>query len=146
MDSEFVNGADPGFDLAECSDNEYDDWIGVQIRADLYGWVCPGRPALAAQLAMRDASLPHRGGGLFGAAFIAALGAAIPVTEDLQDAIDVALGEIPEDCGVTAAVRFGRRVAGSTDAVARLHDRYQGLSPVHTVNNPGARGVGVVRG
>ncbi len=42
MDPEFVNDAGPGFDLAECSDNEYNDWIGAQIRADLYGWVCPG--------------------------------------------------------------------------------------------------------
>jgi hypothetical protein len=73
MDPEFVNGADPGFDLDECSDNEFNDWIGAQIRADLYGWVCPGRPALAADLAIRDASLSHRGDGVYGAAFMAQL-------------------------------------------------------------------------
>ena len=37
--------------------NEYNDRTGAQIRAGLYGWVCPGRPALAAELATRVASL-----------------------------------------------------------------------------------------
>jgi hypothetical protein len=88
MVDDFVNGEDAGFDLAECSDNDYNEWIGAQIRADLYGWVCPGRPALAAELARRDASLSHRGEGVHGAAFIAALGAAIPATANLGAAID----------------------------------------------------------
>ena len=30
------------FDIAECANNPYNDWIGAQIRADVYGWVCPG--------------------------------------------------------------------------------------------------------
>jgi hypothetical protein len=68
MADEFVNGADPGFDLAQCSDNKWNEWIGGQIRADLYGWVCPGRPELAADLAARDAALSHRNEGIHGAA------------------------------------------------------------------------------
>ena len=46
--------------VTECADNQYNDWIGAQIRADLYGWVCPDRPTLAADLARRDAALSHR--------------------------------------------------------------------------------------
>jgi ADP-ribosylglycohydrolase len=135
MDDEFVNGADPGFDLALCSDNGYNEWIGAQIRADLYGWVCPGRPALAADLARRDASLSHRGDGVHGAAFVAALGAGIPSTDGLDAAIEGALREVPPDSGVAAAVRFGREVAGTTDAVERLQQEFKDLSPVHTLNN-----------
>jgi ADP-ribosylglycohydrolase len=135
MDDEFVNGDAPGFDLALCSDNEYNEWIGAQIRADMYGWVCPGRPALAADLASRDAALSHRGEGINGAAFVAALAAAIPAGDDLMDAIDIALRFIPRDCGAASAVRFGRGLAGSEDAVDHLHTEYEGLSPVHTVNN-----------
>jgi len=77
MDAEFVNGGDAGFDLADCADNEFNEWIGAQIRADLYGWVSPGQPECAAELATRDGSLSHVGEGLNGAAFVAALGAAI---------------------------------------------------------------------
>ena len=135
MADEFVNGAPPGFDLVACSANPYNDWIGAQIRADLYGWVCPGRPALAAELARRDASLSHRGEGVFGAMFIAALGALLPVMPNLDAAIDAALTEIPENCAAAAAVRFGRSRAGSDDAVQRLHEEYSDLPPVHTLNN-----------
>jgi ADP-ribosylglycohydrolase len=135
MDDEFVNGEPPGFDLALCSDNDCNDWIGAQIRADLYGWVCPGQPALAVELASRDAMLSHRGEGVYGAAFVAALAATIPVSDDLVDATDIALRFIPRESEAAAAVRFGRDLAGSANAVERLHAEYEGLSPVHTVNN-----------
>ncbi len=131
----FAYGAEAGFDLGECSDNAYNDWIGAQIRADLYGWVCPGRPALAAELARRDAALSHRGEGIHGAMFVAALGAAIPATDTLDAALGAALAEIPGASDAAEAVRFGRAIAGERDAVARLHERYEGLSPIHTVNN-----------
>ena len=135
MDDEFVNGDEPGFDITLCSENKYNDWIGGQIRADLYGWVCPGRPVLAAELAARDASLSHRGDGVYGAMFIAALGAAIPACPSLDAAIDIALGLIPEDSGAAAAVAFGRGIAGHGNGVERLHQEYTGLPPVHTLNN-----------
>ena len=135
MAEQFVNGAAPGFDLAECSSNEFNEWIGAQIRSDLYGWVCPGQPALAADLARRDASLSHRGEGVHAAAFIAAMAAAIPAARDIDAAIDRALAEIPADSLAAAAVRFGRSIAGSPDAVTRLHRQYESLSPVHALNN-----------
>lgn len=135
MADEFVNGDEAGFDLEECSDNEFQEWIGAHIRADLYGWVCPGRPALAAELVRRDAALSHRGEGVYGATFVAALGAAIPATGELQAAIEVALGHIPPDSQVSVAVRYGREHADSDDAVERIHRRYADMSPVHTVNN-----------
>ncbi len=131
----FCFGVEPGFDLAECSDNPYNDCIGAQIRADLYGWVCPGRPALAAELARRDALLSHRGEGVYGAMFVAALGAAIPASDALDAALTSALETIPAGSQAADAVRFGRSLAGERDAVARLHERYEELSPVHTVNN-----------
>ena len=135
MADEFVNGAPPGFDLAACSASAYNEWIGAQIRADLYGWVCPGRPHLAADLARRDASLSHRGDGVHAAMFVAALGALIPAAPDLDSAFDAALAEIPENCGAAAAVRFGRSLAGEDDAVAHLHAEYAELPPVHSLNN-----------
>lgn len=135
MAEQFVNGAAPGFDLGECANNEYNEWIGGQIRTDLYGWVCPGRPALAAELARRDASLSHRGDGVHAAAFIAALAAALPACRDLDTALDMALAEIPAHSGAAEAVRFGRSIAGAPDAVTRLHRHYRELTPLHAVNN-----------
>ena len=131
----FSFGVEPGFDLAECSDNEFNDWIGAQIRADLYGWVTPGDPALAADLAARDAALSHRGDGVWGAAFVAALGAAIPASSSLDEAVDAALAQIPADSGAAAAVALGRTHAGEPDAGSTIREAYPGMSPVHTLNN-----------
>jgi ADP-ribosylglycohydrolase len=135
MDDEFVNGQPPGFDLTRCSDNPYNEWIGGQIRADLYGWVCPGRPDLASQLATRDVSLSHRGEGVYGAAFVAALGAALAVAAHIEDAIDWALEQIPGDSGAAQAIGLGRSLAGKDNAVEELERHFGDLSPVHTLNN-----------
>jgi ADP-ribosylglycohydrolase len=131
----FAFGAEPGFDLADCANNEYREWIGAQIRADLYGWVCPGRPGLAADLARRDATLSHGGDGVRGAAFVAAVGAAIPAATSLEAAVEVALREIPGDSAAAEAVRLGRTQAGKEDGARTIRERYAHLPPLHTVNN-----------
>ena len=131
----FAVSGEPGFDLAECAQNEFNDWIGAQIRADMYGWVCPGDPTLAADLARRDAELSHVEDGVYGAMYVAALAAAIPTSDDLDAAIERALEEIPSASRAAEAVRFGRSLSGLDDAPAQLHARYDGMSPVHTLNN-----------
>ncbi len=135
MSEQFVNGEAPGFDLGRCADNPWNEWIGAQIRVDLYGWACPGRPALAADLARRDAALSHRGEGLHAAAFVAALAAALPASPSLDDALDRAAAEIPDDSRAAAAVRFARSIAGRADGPERLRRHFDGFSPLHAVNN-----------
>ena len=66
---------------------------------------------------------------------VAALGAAIPDARSFPDAVELALRQIPADSGAAEAVALGRGLVGASDAVARLHERYAGLSPVHTLNN-----------
>jgi ADP-ribosylglycohydrolase len=131
----FAGGAPPGFDLARCSDNPYNDWIGAQIRADLYGWVAPGDPELAAQLARADAELSHRGDGVDGAVLVAAWGASIPASSDLGAALDRALDHVPGNGGVAAAVALARGVASAAEGPDAIHSHYEELSPVHTLNN-----------
>jgi len=46
-----------------------------------------------------------------------------------------ALSEIPEDSGAAQAVALGRAEAGSADGAAVIRRRYEGMSPVHTLNN-----------
>jgi ADP-ribosylglycohydrolase len=134
-DFRFTLGGPAGFDLRECADNAYSDWIGAQIRADLYGWVSPGNPALAADLARRDAALSHTGDGLHGAALVAALGAAIAVTDSIAEAIELALPQVPADSGVAAAVAYASGLVGDASAVEKIHRHYADLNPVHTLNN-----------
>jgi ADP-ribosylglycohydrolase len=131
----FALGMPAGFDLAECGRNEYTDWIGAQIRADLYGWVCPGDPALAADLARRDACLSHSGDGVDGAAFVAALGAAIPATGSLRDAMDLACEAASPGPAASEAISIARSLAGNAHAMSRIRARYADLSPFHMLNN-----------
>ncbi len=138
-DEWFPENGSPGFDLSQCSDNPYNDWIGAQIRADVYGWVTPGNPALACRLATEDAQLSHRGDGVAGAVFVAVMGSLIPVTQSLDDAFARTLQFITPVIGPGSAahkaILLGRELAHGVDGAAIIREKYNGMSPVHTVNN-----------
>ena len=131
----FTAGAEAGFDLARCADNEFNDWIGAQIRADLYGWVCPGRPGLAADLARRDAELSHREEGVHGAMVVAAVGASVGGGASLEEAVAAGRAAIPDHSACAGAIDLAVEVAAAGQGPARIHQRYADLSPVHAVNN-----------
>lgn len=131
----FPEGRPLGFDIAECSDNPYNDWIGAQIRADVYGWVCPGDPERAAHLVTRDAQLSHRGEGVYGAVFVAVLGALLAADMPLQSAVDEALDYLPAECACADAVFRALSVIGEERGCDYLREHYADMGPVHTVNN-----------
>lgn len=109
-------------------DNPGDELCGAMIRADAYGLACPGNPALAAELAWRDASLTHRRTGIYGTMFAAAAIAASYTVSDPLAIFDAALSFVPRRS------RFHHIVADSLHQVAsasdwedgyrRIHDRY----------------------
>jgi len=130
-----VMGLPHDLDLGPCAQNPYSEWIGAQIRADMYGWVSPGKPAQAAGLARRDARLSHTGEGVNAAAFVAALASLIPATDSLEAAIPGALNEVPQDSEVQDAVELALSLAEKNEGPEAIHERYKNLSPVHAVNN-----------
>ncbi|HBS44584.1 MAG TPA: hypothetical protein DEA91_09250, partial [Paenibacillus sp.] len=63
---------------------------------DAYGYACPGQPALAAELAWRDASFTHRRTGIYATMFIAAAIAVAHVLRDPIEIINTALQFVPK--------------------------------------------------
>ncbi|MEQ4304124.1 ADP-ribosylglycohydrolase family protein [Plantactinospora sp. B6F1] len=123
--------------------NPFREWIGAQIRTDVYGWVCPGRPDLAAELAHRDAVVSHVRGGVHGALWVAAMTSAAVVASDVDTVLDAGESVLPPHSRFAAAVRRARALgagaaAGVTDwesVVDTLYARHGHLHWVHVRNN-----------
>jgi len=119
--------------------NPFKEWIGALIRADLYGWVNPGNPKLAAQMAYRDAFLSHRRNGLYGAALSAAMNAVAMVSTNIDEVIEAGMAVLPPESAIYRACRFAREL-GNSDleyelALDALYEHVAGMHWVHTVNN-----------
>jgi ADP-ribosylglycohydrolase len=73
-------------------DNWYfGDGMGCPIRSEIWGIICPGMPALAAEYARRDAELDHCNNSVEAEIFLAALQAATFVEKDLRRLIDIGM-------------------------------------------------------
>lgn len=105
--------------------NPRDEWCGAMIRADAYGYACPGRPALAAELAWRDSGLTHRCTGIYGTMFAAAALAVAPVAHGWAEIFEIALQFVPRRS------RFYRSAASSFEEVRRASDWLDGYTRVH---------------
>ena len=119
--------------------NPFREWIGAQIRADLYGWVNPGAPLRAAEWAWRDASVSHTRNGLYGAMFVAAMASAAITGCGIDEVLDAGASVLPPGSRMAGAVAFGRRLGRCEDSPAaayrQLEDAYGNLHWVHVLNN-----------
>ncbi len=120
--------------------NPYREWIGAQIRADIWGYVSPGNPRQAASLAFQDASLSHVQNGIYGELWAAALIAACFVAPNMTSALEASLAEIPAQSRLAEALRdiADMHTHGLDWEAARdeIESRYYGkYSFIHTVNN-----------
>jgi len=119
--------------------NPYREWIGAQIRCDAFGYAAPGWPEKAAEFAFRDAAVSHVKNGIYGEMFFAALIAACLVTDNLDEAIDAALGEIPARSRLAEAVAQTRSFCADEDdwekAWDKISEAYGHYHGVHTINN-----------
>lgn len=132
-----VNGIEPPASASH--ENPYREWIGAQIRADIWGWAVPGNPELAAEFALRDATLSHTKNGIYGEMFFAALLAAAFVESDLHKLIEVGLSEIPRNCRLREAVLdtvgWCDQDANWETTWEKINTEYGHYHGVHTINN-----------
>jgi ADP-ribosylglycohydrolase len=119
--------------------NPYREWIGAQIRGDMWGYVSPGDPAEASTLAFQDASLSHTQNGIYGEMWASALIATCLVAEDLRTAVETSLRFIPQRSRLAEAVArvldlhdSGMTWDEARDEIEVTQGHY---SFVHTINN-----------
>lgn len=125
----------PRRNTGDCHDvlllNPGDELCGAVIRADAYGYACPGNPDLAARLAWKDASFTHIKTGVYGAMFVAALIALCQSADnnlqgnDRLAVIEAALQRIP------VKTRFSAIVRDSLEKVAAADDWLTGYEAIH---------------
>ncbi len=118
------------------------EFIGAQIRADYFGYINPGDPETAAEMAWRDARISHVKNGIYGEMFVAAMIAAAAVTDDMETVIRAGLDQIPAKSRLSEAVRAvldGFSAGVGMDecfaGIARRWDEFKGYDWVHTISN-----------
>lgn len=143
-----ANGIKPP--LTATYDNPYQEWIGALIRADVYGWTCPGAPRRAASLARHDAVLSHTGNGVYGATWAAALIAAAFTAPTVHSALDTALTVIPASSRLARTVRrvLSLHETGLSweDTLTTLSEETAGLGWIHTIPNVAVLTAGLLYG
>jgi ADP-ribosylglycohydrolase len=130
--------------------NPFRDWIGAQIRTDVYGWANPGDPVAAARLAYTDAVLSHGRNGVYGAMFAAAACSAAVVVDGVDAVIAAGLSVVPADSRYARAIALGaslgRSALDSEEALDRIYAEYGSLHWVHVLNNAAVLAFALTRG
>jgi hypothetical protein len=108
--------------------NPGDELCGAQIRADAYGYACPGRPQLAAELAWRDSHMTHRLTGVYSTMFTAAAIAVAMVERDPIRVFEIALQYVPQRSRFAEVVRDAiaevRQASDWMDGYRRINASY----------------------
>ncbi len=122
--------------------NPYREWIGAQIRADVFGYVNLGNTEQAANMAFRDACVSHVKNGIYGAMFVAAMLAWAAVCNNIVEVIEMGLAEIPKNCRLTWDIKkvleFKANGVSQEQALKNIKETYNQTifyEAVHTIPN-----------
>jgi len=130
--------------------NPYREWIGAQIRADMWGYVTPGMPERGAEFAYRDASLSHTKNGIYSEMFVSAMISGSFATKSINEIIQVGLSVIPKKSRLAEAVcdvvAWSKEYDNWEDAWRKMMDKYGRYHWVHTINNAAVVLLGLIYG
>ena len=118
------------------------EWIGAQIRGDYFGYINPGDPEKAAEMAYRDARISHVKNGIYGEMFASAMVSAAAVTDDIEQIILTGLSNIPSTSrlyesvmGIIEGYRNGVTVDECFDVIHSAYDEHTDHGWCHTISN-----------
>lgn len=118
------------------------EWIGAQIRGDYFGYICPGNPETAAEMAYNDARISHVKNGIYGEMFASAMIACAAVTDNIEDIILGGLAQIPSTSRLYEAVmkildgyKNGVSVDECFNIIHSAYDEHTDHGWCHTISN-----------
>ena len=136
----FVNGYEPP--QSAIYKNPYREWIGAQIRGDYFGYINPGNPKLAAEMAWRDACISHVKNRIYGEMWVSAMIAVAATTDNIEDIILGGLAEIPHTSrlyeSIVSIVKcYNEGIAQKKcfDMIHRKYDEHDSHDWCHTISN-----------
>ena len=136
----FVIGIRPP--LSASYKNPEREYIGAQIRGDYFGYINPGDPEMAAEMAWRDACISHVKNGIYGEMFVAAMLAVAAVCDDVRTVITEGLKQIPEKSRlyerVSTVVQWHDEGVTQEECFRRIHEEWNEFDAydwTHTVAN-----------
>jgi len=122
--------------------NPYREWIGAQIRADYFGYINPGDPETAAEMAWRDACISHVKNGIYGEMFVAAMIACAAVCDDIVNVIRGGIAQIPEKsrlyCQTAELLEMYENGKTENECIDWIYNLYEEDLPhhwTHTISN-----------
>lgn len=77
--------------------NFFRESMGSPIRSEIWGFISPGNPELAARYAEKDAVLDHWKNSVWAEQFFAAIESSLFFTDDIEELIKIGLRYVPED-------------------------------------------------
>ncbi len=118
------------------------EWIGAQIRGDYFGYINPGEPEEAAEMAYRDARISHTKNGIYGEMFVSAMLAVAAVNDNIEDIILAGLSQIPETSRLYEAVmkiyddyKNGVSIDDCFEYIHSAYDEHTDHGWCHTISN-----------
>jgi ADP-ribosylglycohydrolase len=118
------------------------EWIGAQIRGDYFGYICPGNPEEAAEMAFNDARISHVKNGIYGEMFVSAMIACAAITDNIEDIIKGGLAQIPASSRLYEAVmkiyddyKNGVSLEDCHNYIHSQYDEHTDHGWCHTISN-----------
>ncbi len=118
------------------------EWIGAQIRGDYFGYINPGDPEKAAEMAYKDARISHVKNGIYGEMFVSAMIACAALTDNIEDIIKGGLAQIPSTSRLYESVtkiidgyKNGVSVDECFNYIHAAYDEHTDHGWCHTISN-----------
>jgi len=132
-------------------DNPYSEWIGGQMKGEVWGLIAPALPEVALEYAYRDAIIAHERNGIYGEIYDAVLISAAFTEHDPGRLLEIGLGYVPEKSRFAEVVRRSIAWCDSCatwqEAWAQVEASYaRDYHPVHTFPAIAAVVIGLLYG